>query len=129
MPDYRVCRKSDGAEIYRYTADAAVEWVGMEFDTHDHVEVVEPADPVPPVTVYGGRRVLSKLEFLELFTSAERISIRTARGQSASLDDYLYLLELAEEVNLDSANTQGGVMMLEQAGILAAGRAAEILNG
>ena len=96
----------------------------------EEVIVPEPTQGVQADTrVYGGRRILSKLEFLELFTSAERISIRTARGQGASLDDYLYLLELAEEVNLDSANTQGGVMMLEQAGILAAGRAAEILNG
>jgi hypothetical protein len=72
-------------------------------------------------------RVVSKLEFLDKFTQAERISIKQARGVSPALDDYLYLLELAQEVNLDSNNTRSGVNMLEQAGLLGVGRAAEIL--
>ncbi len=88
-----------------------------------------PEEPAAPVTVYGGRRILTKLEFLQLFTQTERIAIKQAAGVSPQLDDYLYLLELADEVNLDSANTQTGVNTLGLAGILAAGRAGEILNG
>jgi hypothetical protein len=98
----------------------------------EEVVTVEPSPDDPVVTdsrKYGGRRILSRLEFLELFTAEERIAVRQARGSSAALDDYLYLMELADEVNLDSPKTQGGVMMLEQAGILASGRAQEILNG
>lgn len=129
MPSYIVTRKSDGAEVYRYEAPAPIEWVGMEFATHNHSEAVAGGTPSVPIAVYGGRRVISKLEFLELFTSAERVAIRAARGQSSALDDYLYMLEMAEEVNLDSPNVRGGVAMLEQARILAAGRAQEILNG
>lgn len=49
MPVYRVCRKSGGAEVYRYTADAAVEWVGMEFDTHDHLGQVRGVSKVASV--------------------------------------------------------------------------------
>lgn len=129
MPSYIVTRKSNGAEVYRYEAPAPIEWVGMEFTTHNHSEAVAGGAPSAPIAIYGGRRILSKLEFVELFTSAERVAIRAARGQSSALDDYLYMLEMAEEVNLDSPNVIGGLAMLEQAQILAAGRAQEILNG
>lgn len=129
MPTFRVINKTTSQEVYRYAADAAIEWVGMEFATHDHVLMPEDAPTPADTRKYQGRRILSKLEFLELFNQTERITIRQARNVSPALDDYLYLLELAHEVNLDSADTQTGVNMLEQAGIIEAGRAGEILNG
>lgn len=128
MPTFSVVNKATNQEVYRYAADAAIEWAGMEFATHDHV-LVPGAPDATPTTVYGGRRILSKLEFLELFTPTERKAIKTARNVSEDLDDYLYLFELAEEVNLDSASTQGGVALLEAGGLIGAGRAAEVLNG
>ena len=49
MPTYVVIRKSDQEEVYRYTNGEKIEWVGMEFSTHDHVQQSEepPIDPVP----------------------------------------------------------------------------------
>lgn len=47
MSIYIVTRKSDGAEVYRYQNEAPVEWVGMEFATHDHTELAEPPEPQP----------------------------------------------------------------------------------
>lgn len=88
-----------------------------------------PADTPVDTRVYGGRRTLSRLEFLALFSGGERVAIRQARGANPVLDDYLYMLEIADGVNLDSETTQSGLAMLEQAGILATGRAAEVLNG
>lgn len=130
MPTFKVIEVASGSEVYRYTADAAIEWRGMEYATHDHLPVDEPAPaPAAPTPVYDGRRVLTKSEFLSLLTQAERIAIRQARGGSAALDDYLYLLELAYEVNLDNPNTQAGLSLLERAGILAAGRAGEVMRG
>ncbi|MCU0957824.1 MAG: hypothetical protein MUF55_11045 [Hydrogenophaga sp.] len=48
MRTYRVTRRADGAEVYRYQAEAPVEWSGMEFATHDHTLVDEPAPPAAP---------------------------------------------------------------------------------
>lgn len=79
-------------------------------------------EPPPPI------RQLTKLEYLRRFTQEERIGIRTAASQSPVLDDYLRLLELAEFINLDDSDTVGAVLMLEGAGLLAAGRAEEILS-
>ena len=36
MPTFIVTNKTTGAEVYRYAADAPIEWAGMEFVTHDH---------------------------------------------------------------------------------------------
>lgn len=49
MNTYRVILKSDGGEVYRYQADAPIEWQGMEFATHEHLVVPdEPAPEAPP---------------------------------------------------------------------------------
>lgn len=128
MPRYLVHRKSDGEQVYDYTADSAVEWTGMPFAEFDHTEQAEPVpDAQPPV--YGGRRRLAHLEFLQLLTAEERIAIRAAAKVSPIIDDYLYLLDNASEIDLDSEAAVGGVTSLEAAGLLAAGRAAEVLNG
>lgn len=132
MPQFRATNQ-DTSEVVNYDAATPIPaHLGPGWRLEELVEVTPaPATPNAPVDTraYGGRRVLSKLEFLGLLTSTERIAVRQARGASPALDDYLYLLELAEDVNLDSANTQDGVQMLELAGIIAAGRATEILNG
>lgn len=48
MTTYIVTRKVDQEVVYRYGADAPIEWGGMEFATHDHAAapddvVVQPA--------------------------------------------------------------------------------------
>ena len=73
--------------------------------------------------------MFSKLAYLRRFTQEERIAIRAAATQSPALADYLALLELAEEVDTRDADTITAVHLLEQLGLLAAGRALEILNG
>ena len=123
MPAYIVIRKSDGAEVYRYEAPVPIAFVGMEFDTYDHVEQTSAAQPEPQ------GRVMSKLAYLRLFTQTERIAIRTAATGSAKLTDYLELLNLADEVNTADPDTRAAVRMLEAVGLLAPGRAAEILGG
>ena len=66
---------------------------------------------------------------LRRFTVEERVAIRSAAEQNAVLADYLQLMELAQDINTGDADTIAAVTMLEQAGLIAAGRAQEILNG
>jgi hypothetical protein len=130
MPTFRATDQN--GNVTEYVADVPKpEHLGDGWRLEEVVTVAPtPVDPVVTDSrKYGGRRILSKLEFLELFTAEERIAIRQARGSSAALDDYLYLMELAQDVDLDNPKTQNGLIMLEQAGILASGRAQEILNG
>ena len=128
MPIYNVIRKSDGQQVYEYNSDAPIEWSGMEFATHDHIEHVEiNEDGSIEGTVTG--RVMTKLEYLRRFTQDERVAIRAAAKSNAVLEDYMALLELAQDVNTTDADTVAAVNMLEQVGLIAAGRAQEILNG
>lgn len=120
---YIVTDKATGAEVSRY---AAAQLFDREFPLadFDHTEWVEDA-PAPTIQ----SRVLSKLEYLRRFTSEERVTIRAAAKQSPMLEDYLAMMELAEEINTGDADTIAAVQMLEQAGLIGEGRANEVLNG
>lgn len=85
-------------------------------------ETVEfPPPPAPPREMQ-----LTKLQFLRLFTTAERIAIRAS--SDPVIVDFLQLLDLAQDVRLDDPDTVQGVHYLESEGLIAAGRAAEILG-
>lgn len=124
MPLFIVYRKSDQEEVHRY---AAASTTPMEdaypLIEYDHIEQF-PDEP----TVEPSQRTLTKLEYLRLFTQEERITIRTVAKTNAVLEDYLDMLDIAEEINLDDPDTIAAVMMLEGAGLLAEGRASEVLS-
>ena len=125
MTTYIVTRKSDGAEVYRYGAEAPIEWVGFEFATHDHVQAPDPVEPQAPAAVYEWPR----LDFLRRFTPAERIAIRTERVTDPILNDFFSLLEQAITVHSNDPDTQAGMGYLVQIGKLTAARRDEILGG
>lgn len=93
------------------------------------IALAPPDVPQEPPPVYGGQRLLSVRDFMRLFTPAERITIRQASASSAALGDFMDMMYAGDDVNLDSPETVAGVTMLEQAGIIAAGRAQEVLRG
>lgn len=131
MPHFRATNLTTN-EVTEYDATLPqAEHLGEEWQLS---EVIEPAPgpedpPPPPQPVYAGRRILTKLEFLRLFTMTERITMRTAAKESPVMEDYLQLMDLAQEINLDDQDTVAGVQMMEQASLLAEGRAEEILRG
>lgn len=124
MAEYIVTRKSDGAEVLRYSAAQAQEVNGFDLVDYDHTEWTPDALVAVPVI-----RTLTKLEYLRRFTTDERVAIRAAAAANPVLDDYLKLMELAQDINTGDPDTIAAVTMLEQAGLIAAGRAQEILNG
>lgn len=86
------------------------QWTGTAW------EAVSP--PPPPIT---------QLDFLRRFTTEERIAIRASTD--AVVQDLLHLLGLAQDIRVDDADTIAGVGYLESLGLLAEGRAAEMLAG
>ena len=128
MTTYIVTRKSDQVEVCRYSAaEPTVSPIlsdSYPFDEYDHTATADSDSPAPVV-----QWVWTPLEFLRKFTAAERITIRAAAKVNASLDDFMFLLERATEVHSDNPDVVNGLALLEAAGLLAAGRAAEILNG
>ncbi len=71
--------------------------------------------------------IITKLSFLNRFTTTETATILAASDSVPAIRVYLFKLQLAESLDLCDAETIAGVNALEAAGLLAIGRAAEIL--
>lgn len=123
MPNYAVQNRFTGETVHAYTADQPSHADVYPFDTYNHIP--------QPVVIEPVVREVSGVSYLRRFTQPERIAIRAAAAQSPVLDDYLRLLDITIAqggiVNLDDEDTVTAVNMLEQVGLLATGRAAEIL--
>lgn len=131
MTTYIVTLKATGAEVYRYGADAPVEWSGMEFATHDHAAIADApvgVDPAPTPTQVR----ISRLAFLSRFTDTEAVGIdlasQGATVQAASMRRYTNKVNAAEFIDLNRPDTRVGVQTLEAVGLIGAGRAAAILD-
>ena len=94
--------------------DASPGWL------YDGATFAPPAPVVLP-------KILTKVQYLKRFTQAERIAIREAAKTSAVVNDYVQLLDASSDVDLADEDTVAGAQQLESAGLLAAGRAAEVL--
>ena len=131
MSTYIVTRKSDGVEVYRYNANAPIEWGGMEFVTHDHAQEVidQPAD-----TPVRGSRRRSKLGFIALIGD-DFAGILSAAKVSVEVEMFVRMLDWATpdadgtSVDLDDPRVVSALTRLEAAQLLPVGKAQEILNG
>lgn len=81
-------------------------------------------DYTPPTV---RKAILTKLEYMDRFTDAELAGIYTAAKSSVQVEVWLEKFKLATDINIDDPRTIDGLQALEAAGLLAAGRAAEIL--
>ena len=101
---------------YDYVIANAEAGPGWQYQ-HGKFTPPDPATPPPPP--------LTQLAFLRRFTAEERIASRASADPV--VQDFLHLLGLAQEIRLDDADTVAGVHYLESLGLLAEGRAAEVL--
>lgn len=124
MTTFVVTLRSTGAEVYRYNADAAVEWSGFEFATHDHVALVDVVEAAPTP-----RREWTPVDFLRRFTPAERILARATRKTDPILDDFYALLEQSPAIFSDDPDVAMGLGYMATQGLLTVERMTEILNG
>jgi hypothetical protein len=93
----------------------------------DYTEIVEPPAPMPTV------RRLSKLAYMNRFTDAELAGIYGAAKTVVSVEVWLAKFNATTpeadgtSIDLDDPRTVAGLQGMEAAGLLGAGRAAEIL--
>lgn len=93
----------------------------------DSGHVVRELIPAVEDALTVRQTTLSKLDYMNRFTDAELASIYNAAKSSVAIEVWLEKFKLATEINLDDPRTIAGVQALEAAGMLTAGRAAEIL--
>ena len=104
--------------------------------TTGDIFVVDPLPPQPSwalpdpveITTEPMFTQLSKLEFLELFTEDELEAIYIASRSVIKIEIFLEKFRLAEYINISDPKLQSGIRALESIGLLAAGRADEILS-
>jgi len=77
-------------------------------------------------------RRITRLAFLSRFSDSEAVAIDLASigatPQAAGMRRYMSKVNAATYIDLDRADTRAGVQALEAAGMLAAGRALQILD-
>ena len=136
MSIYVVTRKSDGVAVYRYDNGIAVDWPQYPFATHDHTAL--PPEPVPPEPEPNPVRI-TKLAFRQRFTAQEKVTLELAsldnpsasdqqRQLAAALRSHEEDVAVAQFIDLNRTDTRDGVTQLETFGLIAAGRAAVILD-
>jgi hypothetical protein len=118
----------------RYETFINGEWVeqaptetGQRYRLHDDAGGVLESYWSELVPVQPPRHI-SKLKFKQRMTTAERIAIRAAAETTPEVYDFMDLLSDATFADLDDPTLISGVNALEPLGLLAAGRASEILN-
>ena len=119
MANWIVENRITGEVVHAYGADQPDHFGTFPLEQFNHIREKE--------VVVVVSRTITKLEYLRRFTVEERVAIRAAAEQNPVLADYLQLMELAQEINLDDPDTVAAVLMLEQVGLIAAGRSAEVL--
>jgi hypothetical protein len=75
----------------------------------------------------ANKRLISKLDYMNRFTDAELVSIYTAAKTNVNVEIWLEKFKLSAEINLDDPKTISGIQAIETLGLIAAGRATEIL--
>jgi hypothetical protein len=71
---------------------------------------------------------VTKLAFLNRFSQPERLAIRTAAKASVAIEDYMAMVTEAKWIDLNRTDARTGVLALESLGLLAIGRALQILD-
>lgn len=112
----------DGHQAIELAGDLAAAAVG---DAWDGQAFTRPASPASP-------RHITRLAFLQRLTTPEAVAIDLASvgntAQAAGMRRYMELVRAATYIDLDRPDTRGGVQALEAGGVLAVGRALEILD-
>ena len=78
-------------------------------------------------TYIGVTKLPTKLEFFDRFTDAEQVAIYDAAKTVTAIQVWLDKFKLASDIDVTDPRTIAGINALEAAGLLTAGRAAEIL--
>lgn len=131
MPTYRATNR-DTQEVVEYNeAQPRAEHLVAPWRVAEIVVPPPPDDPPPPPP-YDGPWKITRLAFLNRFTDTEAITFdlasQGATVQAAGMRRYMTKVNAAEFIDLQRADTRAGVQALEAAGLLAAGRAAVILD-
>lgn len=100
----------------------ASESEAIDFENKFRAAKPKPGAPVPPPTP----RVLTKWEFSQRFTFAERVAITTAAKTDAEVEVIMNDMSIAQEIHLDDKSVEESLALLVSKGLLKADRVTSI---
>lgn len=100
----------------------------QEIDALDSVQGIEQYQLTVTASDKFTCGVLTKLQFIQRFRLEEFAQIQQAENQNPAIHAWLSMLQIADFINILDPATITGVQAIEQAGLLAKGRAAQILE-
>ena len=129
MSTWQVTNRLTGEVVYAYTADAPVEWPGMEYAAHNHNRVIE--------VVETPKRRLTKLELIGRMGEAVFVAIIGMAQQSVEIAAWVEMVRMTTpdpdgtSIDLDDPRTLAGLNALEPVliaqGIVSEGWAAGVV--
>jgi len=137
MSNWSVVNRITGEVVHAYGADAPDHLGEYPLEIYNHIKQIEIAETP--------KRRVTELQFRDLFTTEEKVEIEFASldNPSGTLEERLRAAELrvfladvasatqeadGTSIDLDDPRTVAGVNKLETYGLIATGRAAEILG-
>ena len=97
---------------------------GIGYTTADNITFTAPVPPPVPAP----SKVITHLQYMNLFTEAELVAIYTAAQTSVAVQIWLDKFRLTPSVDLNDPQTAAGLAAMVAAGLLATGRDNTILS-
>lgn len=110
------------------TPDEIAAASGVVLTADERAALQAQFDERPPMDAYSAACRMPRLSFIERFTAAETKLILAAAKVNVDIELYLWKMQQTQDVSLLDPTTIAGVNALEVAGLLAAGRATQILR-
>lgn len=124
--NYTVQNRASGVVVYAYTSDEAVDWPEYPFAEFNHI----PQPVAGPMPVQ--QRRVTKLEFVGRLGD-DYIPLLVASKSNVAIEAFMKMIDWATpehdgtSLDLNDPRIIGALNQLEQAGLIAQGRAAEVL--
>ena len=122
--NYTVQNRITGEVVYAYNADVAVDWPEYPFAEFNHI-------PQPPVIAPTPQRRVTKLEFVGRL-GADYIPLLVLSKTNVGIEAFIKMIDWATpdpngtSLDLNDPRIIDALSQLEQSGVLATGRSAEI---
>lgn len=122
--NYTVQNRTTGEVVYAYNADVAVDWPEYPFAEFNHI-------PQPPVIAPTPQRRVTKLEFVGRL-GADYIPLLVLSNTNVGIEAFIKMIDWATpdpngtSLDLNDPRLIDALSQLEQSGVLATGRSAEI---
>jgi len=122
--NYTVQNRTTGEVVYAYNADVAVDWPEYPFAEFNHI-------PQPPVIAPTPQRRVTKLEFVGRL-GADYIPLLVLSKTNVGIEAFIKMIDWATpdpngtSLDLNDPRIIDALSQLEQSGVLATGRSAEI---